>query len=177
MTCLWRRLSANWRESDVRRTQPQCLQSPSLSLTLRHDYRCRLVRRHGFFGSAVQQDNTDRSEKGASSDSGGVRGNRADGSEGRRMGAGGLSLRPGGSGGKSAEHAQSTARGAARTVRSPTTNGPTGFVRGHKVRSASREGSAHSPPRESRFISHIPATTPRPIPSSNRFQFNRVRYT
>src|SRR6266850_8146252 len=71
-------------------------------LALRHD---------GLFGSAVQQDNTDRSEKGASSDQGGVRGNRADGSDGRRMDAGGLSLRPGSGGGKSAEHAQSTARG------------------------------------------------------------------
>ena len=80
-------------------------------LALRHDYRRRPVRHDGLFGSAVQQDNTDRSEKGASSDQGGVRGNRADGSDGRRMDAGGLSLRPGSSGGKSAEHAQSTARG------------------------------------------------------------------
>ncbi len=35
-------------------------------LALRHDDRCRLARRDGLFGSAVQQDNTDRSERGAS---------------------------------------------------------------------------------------------------------------
>jgi len=56
----------------------------------------------------------------------------------------------GGSGGKPVEHAQSTARVPRERSRSPITNGPTGFVRGHMVRSASREESEHGPYRKSR---------------------------
>jgi hypothetical protein len=42
--------------------------------------------------------------------------------------------------------------GAARTLGSPITNGPAGFVRRHVVRSAAREGSEHGPYRKSRLI-------------------------
>jgi hypothetical protein len=64
----------------------------------------------------------------------------------------GVSLRRGGSGGKAAEHAQSTALVPRQRPGSPITNGPTGFVRRHVVRSASREGREHVPYRKYRVI-------------------------
>jgi hypothetical protein len=64
----------------------------------------------------------------------------------------GVSLRRGGSGGKPAKRAQSTALVPRERSGGSITNGPTGFLRHHGVRSASREGSEHGSYRNSRLI-------------------------